>query len=304
VNADFEYTVSDCYNVTFRLTDKKIKKLKTVRWVFGDGNNSAKISPEHLYANPGTYKITAITTSLTGCRDTITRKIQLQALQTDYTFSEEGSPGEIKFRVKNNKAAYQWDMGDETNIKGESSFIHTYTKSGNYTARLFAKNNSGCTDTVEKRIIIELPEMITSLPVQEDTATMLIPIDTDPLEKRTRDVVVQLEVENDSVTVALYDNGIIDGDSITLVFNNTTILTHQLLKTKPLILRLKIDPNLKNNELLMYAENLGSIPPNTALMLISDGEKRYSVNVSSTQKSNGVIYFSPMKRKTLVNVSQ
>ena len=41
----------------------------------------------------------------------------------------------------------------------------------------------------------------------------------------------------------------------------------------------------------MYAENLGSIPPNTALMVIYDGKKRYELNISSSKTSNGVIRF-------------
>ncbi|MEI9959262.1 MAG: hypothetical protein WDM90_23780 [Ferruginibacter sp.] len=41
----------------------------------------------------------------------------------------------------------------------------------------------------------------------------------------------------------------------------------------------------------MYAENLGTIPPNTALMIIYDGKKRYEINISSTKNSNGVVAF-------------
>ena len=48
---------------------------------------------------------------------------------------------------------------------------------------------------------------------------------------------------------------------------------------------------LQRNELQMYAENLGSIPPNTALMVIYDGNKRYEVNIKSTEKTNGSVSF-------------
>ena len=41
----------------------------------------------------------------------------------------------------------------------------------------------------------------------------------------------------------------------------------------------------------MYAENLGSIPPNTALMIIYDGKKRYELNIKSTEKTNGAVSF-------------
>jgi hypothetical protein len=111
------------------------------------------------------------------------------------------------------------------------------------------------------------------------------------LEKRTNELAKQITVDNDSVTVSLYDNGDIDGDSVTLIYNNTVITTHQLLTAQAKTFVLKVAPGNAKNELVMYAENLGSIPPNTALMIITDGNKRYEVNVRSSKNSNGVVAF-------------
>lgn len=111
-----------------------------------------------------------------------------------------------------------------------------------------------------------------------------------PLEKRENELKKQLIVEHDSITVTLYDNGYIDGDSVTLIYNNEIITTHQRLSDQPLSFTVKVKPGIKN-ELVMYAENLGLIPPNTALMIVTDGKKRYEVNVSSSQNRNGVIAF-------------
>ncbi len=111
------------------------------------------------------------------------------------------------------------------------------------------------------------------------------------LEKRNNDLVREITVDHDSLSVTLYDNGIVDGDSITLIYNDKIITTHQLLSEKPLTFFIKIAPGNSRNELVMYAENLGSIPPNTALMVIYDGKKRYELNISSSEKSNGVVSF-------------
>jgi hypothetical protein len=119
----------------------------------------------------------------------------------------------------------------------------------------------------------------------------LTPVKEVVLEKRNNDLVKELTVDHDSISVTLYDNGIIDGDSITLLFNDKIITTHQLLTDKPLTFYIKIAPGNNRNELVMYAENLGSIPPNTALMVIYDGKKRYELNISSTETSNGVVSF-------------
>lgn len=111
------------------------------------------------------------------------------------------------------------------------------------------------------------------------------------LEKRDKKLVRELTVDNDSISVTLYDNGIVDGDSVTLIYNDKVITTHQRLTEKPLTFYIKIAPGNSRNELVMYAENLGSIPPNTALMVIYDGKKRYEINISSTEKTNGTVSF-------------
>ncbi len=111
------------------------------------------------------------------------------------------------------------------------------------------------------------------------------------LEKRNDELLKQITVDNDSLAVTLYDNGEIDGDSVTLIYNDKIITTHQLLSANPITFKIKVEAGNSRNELVMYAENLGSIPPNTALMVIYDGKKRYELNVSSSKNSNGVVAF-------------
>jgi hypothetical protein len=111
------------------------------------------------------------------------------------------------------------------------------------------------------------------------------------IEKRNNELIKEFTVDHDSISVTLYDNGIVDGDSITLIYNDSILTTHKMLTEKPLTFWIKIKPGSERNELQMYAENLGSIPPNTALMVIYDGNKRYEVNIKSTEKTNGSVSF-------------
>jgi hypothetical protein len=112
------------------------------------------------------------------------------------------------------------------------------------------------------------------------------------LENRKNELVREITVDNDSLSVTLYDNAEIDGDSITLIYNDKIITTHQRLTDKALTFYIKIERGSNSrNELVMYAENLGSIPPNTALMVIYDGKKRYELNIKSTEKTNGAVSF-------------
>ena len=123
------------------------------------------------------------------------------------------------------------------------------------------------------------------------TVELIAPAKEVILEKRNNDLVREITVDHDSISVTLYDNGDIDGDSITLIYNDKILTTHQRLTDKPLTFFIKIAPGNSRNELVMYAENLGSIPPNTALMIIYDGTKRYELNINSTKNSNGSVSF-------------
>ncbi len=116
-------------------------------------------------------------------------------------------------------------------------------------------------------------------------------------EKRNTDLLKTIEIDNPSFTVDLYDNGEIDGDSISLIFNGNLILTHKRLSDKALRLQLEVDKTREVNELIMYAENLGTIPPNTALMVVNDGDNRYEVRISSDLQKSGVIRFLHKPKK-------
>jgi hypothetical protein len=140
----------------------------------------------------------------------------------------------------------------------------------------------------EVKALCNPPKKIDSLKTVVKKDSLIKPI---VLEKREKKILNQLEVEHDSITVTLYDNGIVDGDSVTLIYQDAILTTHQLLNDKGKTFTIKVTKGNTNNELVMYAENLGSIPPNTALMVIYDGKKRYELNISSSKTSNGVISF-------------
>ena len=111
------------------------------------------------------------------------------------------------------------------------------------------------------------------------------------LEKRKNTVLKTIEVDNRTVKVDLYDNGEVDGDSISLFYNDNLLLSNKRLTTKAISLTLNVENDNSINELTMYAENLGTIPPNTALMIITDGPNRYEVRITSDLEKSGVIRF-------------
>jgi len=110
-------------------------------------------------------------------------------------------------------------------------------------------------------------------------------------EKRTNTVLKTIEIESESVVIDLYDNGEVDGDSVSLFFNGKLVIARKKLTTQPLRFRISQEELAAENELVMYAENLGTIPPNTALMVVTDGTKRYEVRITSDLQKSGTIRF-------------
>lgn len=111
------------------------------------------------------------------------------------------------------------------------------------------------------------------------------------LMSRTNDVVRRIEAAEGVIKVNLYDNGEIDGDTISVYHNNVRIMAHARLSAKPLSISIPVDKANPHHELVMVAENLGSIPPNTSLMIITAGANRYEVYISSTTQRNAKVVF-------------
>lgn len=109
------------------------------------------------------------------------------------------------------------------------------------------------------------------------------------LTKRAFESSPVIDVDADSLKVTLYDNGEVDNDTISLFYNRKLVTFKKLLSSKPLTFTLPLDTAI--NEIAMYAENLGSIPPNTALCIVDAGGQRFEMSLSSTYIKNAAIRF-------------
>lgn len=101
----------------------------------------------------------------------------------------------------------------------------------------------------------------------------------------------EIKVDTGTIRLDFYDNAQIDGDIITVLLNNQPLASNQKLTSKPITLEIKVDLNNKEQEVTMVAENLGDIPPNTALLIITVGMKRYQLYLTSTEKKNAQVRF-------------
>lgn len=99
----------------------------------------------------------------------------------------------------------------------------------------------------------------------------------------------EIPMVGDSVELNFYDNAEIDGDSISLFLNGKLLFNHVLLSAQAYTFKLATKDLPTGSELTMVAENLGSIPPNTAYMMAVVDGQRYSARLESTEQSSGVI---------------
>jgi hypothetical protein len=118
-----------------------------------------------------------------------------------------------------------------------------------------------------------------------------------PLVLKTREnaLVKKIETEASEIKIELYDNGEIDGDTISVYHNNTLIRSHMRLSQKPISITFAVDPSQPHHEIIMVAENLGSIPPNTSVMIINTPRNRYEVFISSSEQKNAKVIFDLKK---------
>ena len=96
--------------------------------------------------------------------------------------------------------------------------------------------------------------------------------------------------KSDSLSIALYDNGEVDGDTVSVIINDEMFIDKQGLKSSAFRKTFYV-PQQDSDSLLvvLYAENLGKYPPNTGLLQIKDGEEIFYVRFKADLDRNAAI---------------
>lgn len=111
------------------------------------------------------------------------------------------------------------------------------------------------------------------------------------LANRKAELVKEIKVDTGTIRLDFYDNGTIDGDTISVYANNMPVVSRRMLTAKPISLTIRVDQHRPEQEVIMVGENLGTIPPNTALMIIYAGDKRYQLYLTSDDTKNALVRF-------------
>ncbi len=146
-----------CAPLDISFTDKSIPGSGTITswiWDFGDGITSGFRNPVHTYTVSDTFNVTLTVTNSFGCRQTFQNKnlIKIGGLvKAGFTYSYTNvckPPSTVTFTntSSSNKALnYQWYFGDGTG-NNTTNPTHVYKTGGNFTVKLIASNQDGCSD--------------------------------------------------------------------------------------------------------------------------------------------------------------
>lgn len=179
----------------------------------------------------------------------------------------------------------------------------TATETPTKTTPVVASNNpvkeTPAAPVVNNKSVLTNP-VENNLPKQRilDPAALLVKKSTeDPIKKSTMiggrksEFSQEVYFKSDSLILTLYDNGEIDGDTVSVYLNGEVVMPSQGLKSSAIRKTIHMDDGLETFTLVMFAESLGKYPPNTGLLVIRDGNDVYNLRFSSDfQKSSGIVF--------------
>jgi len=146
--------------------------------------------------------------------------------------------------------------------------------------------NKDVKPAVDKDVKPAVNKEVVLAPVKEKEVVVKSSTET---VKRETEVIRTVLFKSDSLVLSLYDNGEIDGDTVSLVLNGNIILSRQGLTDKAIRKTIATSEIGDSSKLVLYAENLGRIPPNSGLLILQDGNERYQIRFSGDLQKNAAV---------------
>lgn len=121
------------------------------------------------------------------------------------------------------------------------------------------------------------------------TATEVAAVNEMKARKKTQ--FSHLVIHDKTITLKMYDNGTVDNDTVSVFYNGRLVAGKKRLSETPIVIQLNIDEDRTDHEIVMFAENLGTISPNTALIVVTTSDQRYELHSSASLTENAVLTF-------------
>ncbi|HLP36795.1 hypothetical protein [Lacibacter sp.] len=205
--------------------------------------------------------------------------------------------------ITETKTLYQNPSGSEGVLQSHILFLNSDTKevsgewkqSNKRKTQLFEE--SGKTflkkeDDPSKSGLIKVLEQKNAVQVEKPSAPEQSPIlnkDSIKLSSRTVEIVKSIETNADSVLIELYDDGLIDGDSVSVFTNNSILLNRIGLSDKGIKQTIALPKTEEGLLLILFAENQGTIPPNTGVLVVKTGGLVYEIRFKSDNKKSAAV---------------
>ena len=189
------------------------------------------------------------------------------------------------------KVKKQWLEKYRENLKDNDTWVNVLLDAkveGSNTDRFINYENYVKAITVADvqkaaKVYLSPANMITAVQLPEKAAEKTAPV----VNGRSTKVIETFDITDADITIDIVDNAEADGDQITLFFNDNEVASKITLTEKTMSYKVKAVKGVNN--IIMFAENLGTTPPNTALMLIKSGGKEYRATVRSDLKESGAV---------------
>jgi hypothetical protein len=101
----------------------------------------------------------------------------------------------------------------------------------------------------------------------------------------------EITLTSDTLFFEIRDDQEEDGDLISMYFNRDWIGRNLAVSKNPLRFFVVMEPGIKEASFILHSESEGMVPPNTADLQVINGEKRYSLLLSSSRNGSAGILF-------------
>ncbi len=183
----------------------------------------------------------------------------------------------------------EWDLVIQNFSRGASE------KEVIDSVELIAKRPVPAQKVVNEKARVSEPKVTVSEPLKKTVPVKPVikipPTVEEMFTSRTKKLVTEIPLIGDTVELSFYDHAEIDGDSISLFLNNYLLQKNILLKATAFTVKLAVKELSDVNEMTMVAENLGTIPPNTSLMIAYINGVRYEARLESDENTSAMIRF-------------
>ncbi|MDD5570187.1 MAG: PKD domain-containing protein [Bacteroidales bacterium] len=138
--------------------DKPPSQISSWYWSFGDNASDITQNTQHTYLNTGNYFVKFRVTDLNGCKDSITKTVSINPGPTaDFYYQQDPVNVDIAYFYDlsaSNIVSWSWSFGDG-GTSTDKNPTHTYDNTGTYTIILIVTNSDGCTDMIQKEIVLK-----------------------------------------------------------------------------------------------------------------------------------------------------